>query len=437
MKIGIFGMGYVGVVTGACLVRDGHSVVGVDPVAEKVHDLNRGNTPIQEPHVAEMLAKGHQDGLLTASTNVRDGLDGADLVLICVGTPSQADGGIDLVHVERCAREIGATLKTLDPRPLIVLRSTVLPGTTRQIIIPLLEEASGLRVGRDLDVVFHPEFLREGKAVEDFDHPPKIVVGEARPGAGDRLMALYPSGYEAPRFRMTPEEAELVKYCDNLFHAVKITFANEVGALARSVGVDSRKVADVFCSDRKLNISPAYLRPGFAFGGSCLPKDLRAITRLGAIKSIRMPMLGGIMESNAAQIDDLVARILARRPRKVGMLGLAFKPGTDDMRESPYVKVAKMLIGEGIELKCHDPHIQPGRLIGANKRLVSQALGHLESLLVAGLDDLDDCDLIVINHPRVDAPRVLQWLDSGRAVLDLVGIEGIQTRHPGYEGIHW
>ncbi|MEO0973218.1 MAG: nucleotide sugar dehydrogenase, partial [Pseudomonadota bacterium] len=285
MKIGLFGMGYVGVVTGACLLRDGHHVTGIDPVQGKVDDLAAGQPPIQEPMVGELLRAGHADGRLHASTDPVDGVRDADLVLLCVGTPSQPDGGIDLTYVKRCVEQIGQALASLQARPLIVLRSTSLPGTTENVVIPTLEQASGLVVGKDIDVVFHPEFLREGKAVEDFDRPPKIVVGEQRPGGGDRLMDLYPEKYDAPRFRMTLGESEMVKYCDNLYHAVKVTFANEVGAIARSIGVDARRVADVFCADTKLNVSAAYLRPGFAFGGSCLPKDLRAIARFSSLQA--------------------------------------------------------------------------------------------------------------------------------------------------------
>ena len=355
---------------------------------------------------------------------------------ICVGTPSLPDGGINLDYVERCVREIGQALRGLPDRPLIVLRSTVLPGTTRQRVIPALEEASGLKAGRDIHVVFHPEFLREGSAVYDFDNPPKIVVGEAHGGAGDRLMQIYEK-YQAPRFRTELEVAEMVKYSDNLFHAVKVIFANEVGAIARAVGADARQVADIFCSDTKLNINPYYLRPGFAFGGSCLPKDLRAILRFAHVRSVKVPMLDGVLESNQRQVDEFVARVLAKRPGSVGMVGLAFKPKTDDMRESPYVAVAKRLIGEGIKLRIYDPGVDPSRLIGSNKEAVQAALRHLEQLLVRQVDELGDCDLILINHPTVDAAKVQKWLKAGIRVLDLASIPGVPRDAAGYEGIAW
>jgi GDP-mannose 6-dehydrogenase len=437
MKIAIFGMGYVGVVSAACLLRDGHEIVGVELSQTKVRDLAAGRTPIQEPGVAELLAQGHRAGRLRATADPREALPGADMVWICVGTPSSADGGIRLDAIEAAVRQVGECLRERRDRPLVVVRSTVLPRTTRDKLIPILESASGLRVGADLGVVFHPEFLREGAAVKDFDHPAKIVVGESIPGAGERLWALYGSRYDAARFSISLEEAELVKYCDNTFHAVKITFANEVGAIARAVGVDARRVADVFCADTKLNLGPAYLRPGFAFGGSCLPKDLRALLREAALRSVRVPMLDSVSESNTHQIDALVARVLSEGPDVVGLVGLAFKPNTDDMRESPHVVVAKRLLGEGVKVKIFDPGVHPDRLIGSNKEAVQAALRHLETLLVRSLDDLDECDTIVINHPIVDASRVGSWLDRRIRVFDLVGVAALGAASDGYEGIAW
>ncbi len=436
MQISIFGMGYVGVVSGACLVRDGHSVMGVDPVESKVSDLADGRTPVQEPGVARMLADGHKAGLLAATTDPQRGVASADMVWICVGTPSSSERGIDLSHVETVIHQIGLAMRDSDTRPLVVLRSTVLPGSTQKMVIPALEAASGLKVGRDLHLVFHPEFLREGTAVADFDHPPKIVVGEASPGAGDRLMELY-RHFQAPKFRISPGEAEMVKYCDNIFHALKITFANEMGAVARSAGIDARNVAEVFCADTKLNISPAYLSPGFAFGGSCLPKDLRAMLRYATIEAVATPMLRGVLESNLAQIDALVSRVCARDPKTVGIVGLAFKRDTDDMRESPYVTVAKRLIGEGIEVRIFDPGVDTEKLIGSNKAAVEASLRHLRELLVGSLDDLAGSDLILINHATVAADRVRSWLDAETKVIDLAGVDGIDRQTAGYEGIAW
>jgi len=436
MRISIFGMGYVGVVSGACLLRDGHEIVGVDPVVAKVEDLARGRSPIQEPGVAQLLAAGHEAGRLKATTDPAEGLDGSDMVWICVGTPSDPDGGLNLSSVDSAISQIGRVLGKLPDRPLIVLRSTCLPGTTTNRVIPLLEEVSGLKVGEDINVVFHPEFLREGTAVKDFNEPPKIVVGQNRQGAAEPLLSIYEK-YDAPRFRLELGEAEMVKYCDNLFHALKITFVNEVGSLCKTAGVDARRVAEVFCADTKLNISTSYLRPGFAYGGSCLPKDLRAILRFASLKSAHIPMLEGILASNEMQINNLISRVLTYRPHTVGMVGLAFKPNTDDMRESPYVKVAKGLIGEGIKLLIYDPAVHPEQLIGSNKEQVKKALGHLEDLLVDFLEELSTANLIVVNHALVDADRIHGWLNAEICVLDLADIKGVNHHAEGYEGIYW
>ena len=436
MRISIFGTGYVGVVSLACLVRDGHLVTGVDPVQTKIDDLSLGKTPIQEPCVAELIEQGHAAGRLHATSEAAAAVTDAEMVWLCVGTPSRADGGIQLNSIVDAMRGIGQCLRSSTNRPLIVIRSTVLPGTSADKLIPALESTSGLTIGQDLQVVYHPEFLREGTAVEDFDHPPKIVVGEQTEGAADPLLAIY-KNYEAPRFRLQLGEAELVKYCDNLFHAVKITFANEVGMLAKSMDIDARRVADVFCADKKLNISSRYLRPGFAFGGSCLPKDIRAVLRRAAEVSLELPMLQSVLPSNRSQIERLVDLVLLESPTQVGMVGLAFKPNTDDMRESPYVAVAKRLIGEGIALKIFDGNVHPDRLIGSNKLAVQQTLGHLEKLIVSRVEDLDACDLILVNHKTVNSNRVHIWMDHGTRIIDLAHIHGVDTTHKMYEGVAW
>jgi GDP-mannose 6-dehydrogenase len=358
------------------------------------------------------------------------------MVWVCVGTPSGRHGQLDLTSVESAAGEIGRHMCHSADRPLVVLRSTVLPGTTAGTVVPLLEGASGLVAGEDFFLVFHPEFLREGTALEDFDHPPKIVVGEDRPGAGDRLWAIY-QHQSAPRFRLRIAEAEMVKYCDNLFHATKITFANEMGALCKRMSLDARRVAEVFCADTKLNISTQYLRPGFAFGGSCLPKDLRAMLRHAAQLSVDLPMLEGIPRSNSTQIGAFVERLLQSGARQVGMVGLAFKSQTDDMRESPYVAVAKRLIGEGIALSIYDPGIVPERLVGSNKQAVLATLRHLESLLVPTVDDLDRCDTIIVNHRVIPSRRVDRWLSRGIRVFDLANIPDVDASLGAYEGIAW
>jgi len=436
MNVIVFGMGYVGTVCAACLLRDGHHVVGVDPIASKIKDLNSGKSPISEPLVAEILSDANRRQRFRATNAAPDSVSTADMVWICVGTPSNLDGGVDFSAVERSLQEVGACLRHACRPPLIVIRSTLLPGTTRQRLIPKLEEFSGRTCGEDFHIVYHPEFLREGTAVSDFDQPSKIVIGEASLNSAAPLVSIY-KNIKAPFFQLTLEEAEMAKYYDNIFHAVKVTFANEIGAIAHSLGIDARRVADVFCADTKLNISTSYLRPGFAFGGSCLPKDLRAINRLSQLIYLSTPMISSILESNNSQVERLVDRILAHNSSLVGFVGLAFKCGTDDMRESPFVTAAKRLLGEGIQLLIYDPAVDPSRLTGSNKKSVEKNLGHLEPLLVTTLDDLAECDIIIINHPVVNAAQLGSWIDGGVKVIDLCGVTGIGQRSPGYEGVLW
>lgn len=436
LKITIFGAGYVGVVSAACLLRDGHHVTVVDPILEKVADLNSGMSPLSEPGVAEMLADGHERSQLKATTDPVVGLAEVDMVWVCVGTPSSFDGGLDLTSIDSVFAEIAACLRETRCRPLIVLRSTVLPGTVENHVIPMFEDASGLQVGQDIDIVFHPEFLREGSAVDDFDDPPKIVLGESHSGGGDTLMAIYKK-YEAPIFRLELAEAEMVKYCDNVFHAVKVTFANEIGALAKSFDIDARRVADVFCADTKLNISSRYLRPGFAYGGSCLPKDTRALIRKASLVAVSVPLIESLQVSNENQIENFVAKLKILQPTSIGMIGLSFKRGTDDMRESPFVSVAKKLIGEGYSLRIFDPGVDPKRLLGGNKKAVQDALGHLEHLMIDDIEKISEVSHVVINHDIVDSAQVHHWLNLGIKVIDNVGIAGVSRDEIGYSGIAW
>lgn len=436
MKVCIFGMGYTGVISAACLMRDGHEVVGIDPAEGKVADLLRGHSPVQEPGLASLLRAAQARGRSSAKRRPEKGLFASDMVWVCVGTPSRPDGGADLSAVETAIAQIGRALHNSRQRPLIVVRSTCLPGTTESRTIPWLQRASGLKVGPDLDLVYHPEFLREGAGVEDFLRPQKIVVGEARPGAAERLLRIY-RGKRAAVFRMSLTQAEMVKYWDNVYHALKVTFANEMGGIARAAGLDARKVAEVFCADTKLNISPKYLRPGPAFGGSCLPKDLRAILRLAAIKSLPVPMLEKVLQSNHSQINQLVRRILSHRPKTVGMVGLAFKPHTNDLRESPHLQVAEALLRRRIRLRIYDPPVQLGLTSGGSMQQLRRKLPHLRDLLVESLDDLAAGDLILVNHAVVDARRVLDWTKAGILVLDAAGVQDVDRRTAGYEGLYW
>ncbi len=433
LTISIFGLGYVGVVTAACLAKDGHRIIGVDVSTHKVELLNAGQSPIIEEHIEDLIRAGRKSGRLTATTDAAKAIAESDLVIICVGTPSASNGSLSTKYLESVLDQIGPLLAGRE-RPLpIVLRSTMLPGTMRSLAVPRLEAATGAPAGRYFEAIFHPEFLREGSSVADFYDPPKIVVGERAAGTADLLLELY-RGFTAPVFRIGYEAAEMVKYCDNIFHALKITFANEIGQFCQTLDIDSREVMEVFCADTKLNLSPKYLRPGFAFGGSCLPKDLRAFLHAARQRDVATPMLAGILPSNKGQIERAAEQILATGARKVGIWGLAFKPGTDDLRESPLVTLAELLSGKGVELKIHDEFVQVTRLVGGNKAFIEQTLPHLARLLISAPADLEDCRLIVLGH-AVDAQLLSGWLARGKMVYDLTGMKN-PPRHASFQSVN-
>lgn len=436
MRISVFGLGYVGTVTAACLAANGNQVIGVDVVQDKVEDINAARSPIVEDDVDRLVAHAVAAGCLRATTDHEQAIADSELAVICVGTPSAENGNVDTRYVERVAAQIGAALYNRQKeRFLVVLRSTVLPGTTRSLVITTLERTSGRAVGQGYDVLYHPEFLREGSSVKDFYHPPKIVVGERSPSTARLLLNLYDS-IQAPRFVTSLEVAEMIKYADNVFHAVKITFANEIGQLCQRLGIDSREVMEIFCADTQLNISPVYLRPGFAFGGSCLPKDVRALVYYARHHDLRLPLLEGALPSNDEQVERVLQRIERYRPGQIGLVGLAFKPGTDDLRESPLVTLAERLLGKGYQLCIYDPQVQTARLVGGNRAYVKQHLPHLSRLLIPFLNDLCHCDLIVVGHPMPDDTWLNHWLEEDKIVLDLVGKRS-RPSHPGYEGLYW
>jgi GDP-mannose 6-dehydrogenase len=431
MKITVFGLGYVGAVTAACLAEDGHEVVGVDLSEAKVEQINRGIAPIVEDKIAELVSGNVASGRLRATTDPIKGLSDADIVFVCVGTPSRSDGSLDLAHVEAVARELGAALRGRSAPPLLVFRSTMLPGAMRDVVLPaIFGGGPGLE---KLRVVYHPEFLREGSSVRDFYSPPKIVVGEREPGHAQGLLAIYGAKYEAPRIVCSVEEAEMVKYCDNLFHALKVTFANEIGMFCHGLGINSQRVMEMFCQDTKLNISHRYLRPGFAFGGSCLPKDLRAVLAAARLRSIELPMLQGMLASNRIQVERAASMVLASGSRRIGFFGLAFKEGTDDLRESPYVELAERLLGKGLSLTIFDPHVQTSRLIGRNKSYADRVLPHLASMVQEGVSALESCELVVACH-RPSAEAISGWLAKGIRVFDLTGLQS-NARRPGVQSI--
>ncbi|TFG51162.1 MAG: nucleotide sugar dehydrogenase, partial [Gemmatimonadales bacterium] len=366
-----------------------------------------------------------------------DAIRNTDVSLVCVGTPSQANGRLDLTYMERVCEEIGAALKTKTSPHLVVLRSTMLPGTTEDLLVPILEAHSERRVGEGFDVCYNPEFLREGSSVYDFYNPPKIVVGESTPGAGDALLALY-AGIEAPVLRTSVRVAEMVKYCDNAFHALKISFANEVGNLCKKLNVDSHDVMAVFCEDTKLNLSPAYLKPGFAFGGSCLPKDLRALAYEAKRFDLQSPVLNAILDSNAAQVQLGIQMIMAHGKKRVGFLGMAFKPDTDDMRESPLVEVIETLLGKGYDIRIFDRNVSTSRLIGANRQFIEDHIPHLSSLLVSDPGELAaHAEVVVVGYTSPEFVPVLATLRPDQVVVDLARIARPATTPAHYEGICW
>lgn len=419
MKIAVFGLGYVGSVTAAALARDGHEVVGVDVAATKIEPLNAGRSPVLEPGVDEIVSEAVAAGRLRATDDPAEGLDSADLSLICVGTPSRPDGSLDLQYVEQVAAQIGSKLQLASHGHRVVVRSTVLPGSARKVVLPAVEKASGRRVGDGWDLCNNPEFLREGTSLRDYDAPPRILIGEREPGVGEPVLDIY-AGIDAPHFCVPLEVAEAVKYTDNAFHALKVTFGNEVARVWEAHGADAARVMDIVTQDTKLNISPMYLRPGFAFGGSCLPKDLRALTFAARAGSIRVPMLDSILPSNDEQVKRALERVLATGRRRVALLGLAFKAGTDDLRESPNVELAKRLIGEGMELTVHDPAVFLSRLHGTNRAFLEQKLPHVNRLLRETLEEaVADAEVVVVAHadPHFDGDEA--WRAQGKIVIRL------------------
>lgn len=436
MKISIFGLGYVGAVSAGCLATDGHDVIGVDPNRTKVDLINQGTTPIIEKDIGEMISKTVKDGLLRATTDVRDAVLNSDMSLICVGTPSQLNGNLDLSHVRKVCEQIGEAIKEKDSFHVVVARSTMLPGSMSAVVIPTLEAASGKKAGVDFGVCNNPEFLREGTAVYDYYHPPKTVIGETDERAGEMLVKLYEK-MEAPMVRTDVETAEMVKYTDNTWHAVKVAFANEIGNICKAVGIDGHKVMEIFCQDTKLNLSPYYMKPGFAFGGSCLPKDVRALTYKARSLDLELPLLDSILPSNRKQVEKGVKMIVDKGTRKVGILGFSFKAGTDDLRESPLVDVIETLLGKGYELKLYDKNVNLAALTGANQDYILNHIPHISKLMVNSMEEvLAFADTIVIGNGAAEFKQVPGLLKDGQSIVDLVRISSEQSGGQ-YDGICW
>jgi len=437
--ISIFGLGYVGSVTAACFAHLGHRVIGVDVNRVKVEMLESGQSPILEARMDEFVAEGRAAGRLHATTDSRAAIHGSDFSFICVGTPSLRSGKLDLSHVEQVSAEIGAALREKKRRHSVVLRSTVLPGTTESFVLPVIEKASGLRAGVGFAVCYNPEFMREGSAVADFLQPPYTILGTSAREEIEPLRQLY-ERIPGTTIETTVPVAEMVKYVSNTFHALKVVFANEIGTLCKTLGVDTEMVTSIFTSDTKLNIAPNYLSPGFAFGGSCLPKDMRALTHRAKELDLNLPLLEAIVPSNAEHIERAVEMILQTGKTRIAMLGLSFKAATDDLRESPQVRVVKRLLGEGRRIRIWDRNVALGRLVGSNRQYIEEAIPHIGALLCSTLEDvIGDAEVVVVGTSEVSGDTLRQNLKPEQIVIDFVHLEN--ARRPGgnnsYEGICW
>lgn len=438
MRISIFGLGYVGCVTAACLARDGHSVIGIDVNPHKVELMGSGRSPIEEPGLDKLVEEVVRSGNLQVCLNSHETVHNSDVSLICVGTPSNGNGSLKLQYVENVCREIGAALASKQDYHVVVVRSTVLPGTVEQRLIPILEQHSGRRAGLDFGVCTNPEFLREGSAINDYQHPSMVVIGELDQHSGDIVRDLYKS-IDAPLIRTSIQTAQMVKYACNAFHALKVVFANEIGNLCKANGIDGQEVMEIFGQDGQLNISTAYLKPGFAFGGSCLPKDLRALMYRAKEVDVEAPLLSTVLPSNQKQIELGIRLIENSRHKKIGILGLSFKADTDDLRESPAIVLAETLLGRGYQVQIFDEKVQLPRLVGANKSFLESELPHIASLMCSSIEQLVlQSEVVVITNGSKAFRQVPQLLQPDQVLIDLVGIAksagDIQGR---YEGICW
>ncbi|MCV7227513.1 nucleotide sugar dehydrogenase [Mycolicibacterium komossense] len=436
MKISIFGLGYVGAVSAACLASDGHDVVGVDPNQTKVDLINAGQTPIIEADIGEMIATEVKSGRLHATTNAAEAVHASDLSLICVGTPSQLNGNLDLSYVRRVCEQIGEALREKGSYHVVAARSTMLPGSMRGVVIPTLETASAKVAGTDFGVCNNPEFLREGTAVWDYYHPPKTVIGETDARAGEPLVTLY-GDLDSPVIRTSVEVAEMVKYADNNWHAVKVAFANEIGSISKAAGIDGRQVMEIFCKDTKLNLSAYYMKPGFAFGGSCLPKDVRALTYKARDLDLDVPLLNSILPSNRRQVDRAITMITSKGKRKIGVLGFAFKAGTDDLRESPIVDVIEHLLGKGYDLRLYDNNVSMAALTGANRDYILNHIPHISRLMVETVDEvMEFAETIVVGNGADEFRSAVESARNDQMVIDLVRVDE-RVSDNNYDGICW
>lgn len=436
MKISIFGLGYVGCVSAACFAKEGHDVIGVDVNPTKVEIVNRGESPIVEAGMTDLIREMVASRRLRATTNTQEAIDNSEVSIICVGTPSNANGSLDLNYVQRVCQEIGAALKNKAQRHIVVIRSTMLPGTIESVVVPALDEYSGKSVGQGYGVCINPEFLREGTSLKDFYAPPFTLIGADDEQTANTVRALY-ENIDAPVFVTPVKTAEMVKYVCNCFHALKISFANEVGNICKGLGIDSHEVMDVFCQDTKLNLSAYYLKPGFAFGGSCLPKDLRAINYKAKQLDVEVPLLSSILQSNRLQIERAVDMVLRSGKKRIGVLGFSFKAGTDDLRESPMVALIETLIGKGLQLAIYDRDVSLARLFGANKEFIESGIPHVSQLMRASVTEvMESSELIIIGNKAEEFRQIESQLRADQQVIDLVRLFD-KTSDGSHQGICW
>ena len=437
MRLSVFGLGYVGCVSAACFAGDGHEVVGADVNATKVAIINDGKSPIVEAGVGELIDEMVKAGRLRATTDAEEAVNSSDLSLVCVGTPSHANGALDLTYIKRVCQEIGAALEKKKARHTIVMRSTMLPGTVAEVVVPTLEVYSGRRAGRDFGVCVNPEFLREGTSLTDFYAPPFTLVGADDEETAAIVSRLY-AHIDAPLHVVSVQTAEMVKYACNCFHAVKVSFANEIGNVCKALGIDSHEVMRVFCQDTKLNLSPYYLKPGFAFGGSCLPKDLRAINYKAKELDVDVPLLASVLPSNRRQIERAVELVLATGKKRIGVLGFSFKAGTDDLRESPMVTLIETLIGKGLQLAIYDRDVQLARLFGANKEYIEREIPHIAQLMRASIDEVvAAADVLLIGNKAAEFRAVAELKRADQTIIDLVRLFEGRTTGGDYQGLCW
>ena len=437
MKISVLGLGYVGTVVAGCLARAGHEVIGIDSEPSKVQLVNAGKSPIIEQEIDQIIAQQVEAGRLSATTEVTVAVQQSDLVLVCVGTPGRSNGDIELEHVRRVCEQIGAALRAHPGAPVVVVRSTLLPGTTRELVIPTLEASSRRHAGTDFGVCVNPEFLREGTAVHDYLDPPKTVIGELTRASGDLLASLY-AELPAPLIRTDIETAEMVKYADNAWHALKVGFANEIGNCCKALQLDSHCVMEIFCQDTKLNLSSRYLRPGFAFGGSCLTKDLRALLHKAKSLDVSLPILSAVLPSNQLQIERAVQTVIDQGSRRVGILGFSFKAGSDDLRNSPVVELTERLLGKGFELRIYDGAVRLASIHGANRDYILHRIPHISGLMVSSIDEvLEHADTIVIGNAAPEFRDIPRRLGLRQTLVDLVRVCESRSAAGVYEGICW